>query len=71
MWSQYVIEADAGLYSYEGDCAHYERGFDPPKPIHHIRTDDRGELEELVHPIFEAVASSCEHYEQTGVGKPE
>jgi hypothetical protein len=71
VWSQFVIEKYDGLYSYEGDCHHYERGFNPPNPVHHIRSDDQGELRELVKPIFETTANNCEYYEQAGIGQPE
>lgn len=66
----FFIEASTGLYSYEGECNHYERRFDPSDPIHHIRSDDsddQEELRELVTPIFENTANNCEYYKQTGV----
>lgn len=52
------------------DCTAMKVTATPPNPVHHIRSDNQGELRELVKPIFETTANNCEYYEQAGIGQP-
>lgn len=71
VWSEFKSEPDSGLYNYDGDCGYFDKPPIPIEKIWNIRSEDPEELEELVRPIFEELASDCKGYELEGKGQPE